>query len=296
MKKSCIILSVFSLVHGVMGMDAIEWLNTSGGGEVVSVSSTNLLFQIKANSFTVKQHDMYDKFLEESKTNSWAKPYRNSSEYIKNNELLVITPDGVTQFLGQNVRLEFIPVSFRTQQKGLKIIRISQVLKTVTEVIGYVALSDTPMEVGEEDVEMIWKDGKFRTLDEYQFLVQLENEEKEEHYKFLARFIKAGRDRYENEDDRRDFHNKLNAMGSKEAILAYLDELDRQDELERQQNEPPMPNMEDETLSVSDVPSPPNETALPPSSHPARRAWLWWLALPVVAGAWLVFHLKKRRR
>jgi len=39
----------------------------------------------------------------------------------------------------------------------------------------------------------------------------------------------------------------------------------------------------------------PEDVTAPPASPSSRsRVWLWWLAFPVVAGAWLMFYLKRR--
>ena len=208
MKKSCFVLSLFLFVHGALGMDVIEWLNTSGWGEVVSVSSTSLLFQFKGDSFGIFQGDLDYKYWEIFKPYEPKSTYRRSSEYIKNNELLVITPDGATRLGGgHHVHIDFIPVSFRNQHKGLKILRVSYEYETI--IIGYLAFSDTPMEVGEEDVEMIWKEGEFRTLEEHQAMVQHDKEEEDKHIKFVARLDKVRNERFKTPEDRRDFIKKV---------------------------------------------------------------------------------------
>ena len=40
---------------------------------------------------------------------------------------------------------------------------------------------------------------------------------------------------------------------------------------------------------------PDNENALPPPSRSARRTWLWWLALPAVAGVWLMARRARKK-
>jgi len=47
-------------------------------------------------------------------------------------------------------------------------------------------------------------------------------------------------------------------------------------------------NEPEEKKEASDTP--------PPSFHLFCRICFWWLALPVMAGVWFVFHLKKRCR
>ena len=263
MKKSCFALFTFLFVQNVLGLDAIEWFNSIGWGKIVSISSTNLLFQFEVNFLGVLQQDMDDKFIEEPKINPKVEIYRNSSEYINNDELLMITPDRETRLMGRHAQIILVPVTFQNQHKGFQIMQIFHWGFSTTNTVLYFALSETPMEVGEEDVEMMWKNGEFRPLEEFHAMVQRENVKKEIHNRFLTRFFKAIEDRYETQEDRLAFFNQLNAMESREAILAYLDELDRQDE-------PPVPPF-------------------------FRCAWLWWLALPVVA-VWFVFYLQKRRR
>ncbi|MCL1888667.1 MAG: hypothetical protein FWF96_07345 [Kiritimatiellaeota bacterium] len=107
MKKNCLFFTIFLFAHGSLGMDGIEWLKTSPWVDVVSVSSTNLLLQFKMNHLGVVQHDMYDKYLEDVKTNAWASPSRRSSEYIINNELCILTSDGQTLLTGGHAKIFF---------------------------------------------------------------------------------------------------------------------------------------------------------------------------------------------
>jgi len=169
----------------------------------------------------------------------------------------------VTFYDGRHAEIIYTPILLANQQKGFRITYVSMIFGDVETFVRHVALSDTPVEVGEDDVEMIWKDGELRTLEEYQAIVQREKEERDAAKKFDERLSKAITERHETEADRLAFLNELNAMGSREAILAYLDELE-------------------------------NENATPPPSRPTRRAWLWWLALPAVAVAWLVFYLGRK--
>ncbi|MCL1888666.1 MAG: hypothetical protein FWF96_07340 [Kiritimatiellaeota bacterium] len=98
----------------------------------------------------------------------------------------------------------------------------------------YAALSETPMEVGDDDVTMIMEEGEWIT------------------------YVKP-----------------------KPASPSSVEH-----------DTPDAPELEPD---VSDVAFG-HETTLPPPSRAACRAWLWWLALPAVAGVWLVFRLKKRRK
>ena len=271
MKKNCFFIIAVLLANKMVGMNGIEYLQNHRWFDVVSVTPTNLSLKLISDNLYIDNDDLKRKY-QNPKAPPFAPFDRRSSEFIKNNELLVLTPDQVTTFsTRRHSLLYFTPVLFKTQEKGFQIRMEVHYLETTTTTM-YFALSDTPKEVDEDDVEMIWKNGKLRTLEECQAIAQQEKEEYEAKKKFNARFTKAVEEQYETKDDRQAFEDKLNAMGSREAILAYLDEL------ESQQHEPPMPNV------------------LPPPCRTASRAWLWWLTLPVVAGAWFVVYLGKKRK
>jgi hypothetical protein len=92
---------------------------------------------------------------------------------------LVITHEKETLLGGNHSALYFTPVVFKSQQKGLKVRRLHMSPATGEEnTIAYTTLSNEPMEMNEDDLEMVWKDGKMRPIDEYQAIVLREKEEK----------------------------------------------------------------------------------------------------------------------
>ena len=85
--------------------------------------------------------------------------------WLKQDEEIVLTPDCETTLTdGYHVVLVFTPVSFKGGKKGFKIASIFNGLsfgKGITINNMYLALSDTPVEVGEDDVEMIQEGGEW---------------------------------------------------------------------------------------------------------------------------------------
>jgi len=149
MKKCvfCVIVLLFS--SGVQGMDGIRFLESCGWFESVTISSTNLAVKLQVGSFYVSQGD--------------AQVRRRASEYIENDDMLILTPDKETRFSVRHGRALWTPISFKNNLKGFRIITTSYWFPgpTVTNAIAYLALSDTPIEVGEDDVEMIMEDGEW---------------------------------------------------------------------------------------------------------------------------------------
>jgi hypothetical protein len=82
---------------------------------------------------------------------------RSASEYVNNNENLILTPDRMILITDcYHALIYFTPVAFKNNLKGFRIMEVFEGRSfgkelTVTEV-AYVALSDTPVQVGEEDL------------------------------------------------------------------------------------------------------------------------------------------------
>ena len=250
MKKACFIIFAMLVAYKTLGMDVIDSLERHSSVGSITFTPTNVAIHFVGRGFI------------------------GTADYTGKKEPMILTPDKETTFYNRVVSFTFAPITLKNQQKGFRIVQTMSPhgFYPGRKDTVYIALGDTPVEVGEDDLEMIWKNGKLRTLEECKIIAQREKEESEAREKFNARFNKAVEERCETEDERQAFCEKLDAMESREAILAYLDEL------ESQQDEPP------------------DENALPPPCRAASRSWLWWLALPAVAGAGLVFHLGKRRK
>ncbi|MCL2104555.1 MAG: hypothetical protein FWH21_05830 [Kiritimatiellaeota bacterium] len=162
--KKCVVRVVLALaVNSVLGMDGIEYLKQGNWADVVSVTSTNLTLKIKNDYFYISQDDSNRKVLEEAKTNVWAQLGRWSSEFKEKGETLVLTPDQGTRFSEDHGRVTFKPVSFKSQHKGFRVTStgIGAGSYKRTPDIMYIVLSDTPMEAGEDDVEMVMDNGEW---------------------------------------------------------------------------------------------------------------------------------------
>jgi len=140
------------LISDVFGIDGVEYLKNSDLFESVSVTQTNLSLMFAPPPplrSAVRQGDG---------------GFRDISEYITNGKAWVLTPDQTARIsFMDHAFLDFTPVSFKNQQKGFKILKTSYWFPgpTVTNAIAYLALSDTPVEVGEDDVEMIMEKGEW---------------------------------------------------------------------------------------------------------------------------------------
>ena len=155
MKMGCTVLAVVLSASGIFGMDGMEWLGNGTWFDVVSASPTNLTLKFKGR-FGIHQNDVW----------------RRTAEYIENDEMFILTPDQRTRFVSRHASITLDPVSFRGQHKGFRITDrhnppISHWHLARTNFF-YVALSDTPVQVGEDDVEMIMENGEWKTYEKPQ--------------------------------------------------------------------------------------------------------------------------------
>ena len=138
---------VAGIVHGEY--DLFE-LDKQFPFESVIVTPTNLMIKFTVGHYGISDLDDISRDF---------RPKR-SSAYAGENEALVLTPTTRVGMGDFHVGYRFTPVVFKNQHKGFKIFyRVTPPAVTPTTPIKsnfwYVALSDTPMEVGEKDVEMI---------------------------------------------------------------------------------------------------------------------------------------------
>ena len=130
-------------------MNGVELLLTCGVIDSVSVTSTELTIMFKRGGFRVEHNGTS----------------RSTAEYAEANEPLILTPDqGASISDGYHSSLIFTPVSFQDKRKGFRVICQANLLSVgdgLKHWFGYVALSDTPVEVGEDDVEMILEGGEW---------------------------------------------------------------------------------------------------------------------------------------
>ena len=169
MRKMCLI-AIALLACDIRGEYEIEWFKRYPKViDSVTVTSTNLSVRFKEPWFFVMKDE--------------DKPgYIHSADYIKNNMDLVLTPDDKEVSLGQqHTRIDFTPVSYKNQLNGFKITHIlygAPYGGIKTNHIFYVTLSDTPIEVGENDVETIKDKGEWKTYENPQSITQAETPNK----------------------------------------------------------------------------------------------------------------------
>ena len=157
--KYWIVLPLALFCGNVRGEYAVEWFKKyqQWSIESVTVTSDGLSIRFKNPWFFV--------ILDWDKTDN---EYSSSADYIKNNEALILTPDSKTVcLLQQHTRVHFTPVSYRN---GLAGFRITDMFTGApyglrTNNVLYVALSDSPIEVGEEDVAMVKDKGEWKTFE-----------------------------------------------------------------------------------------------------------------------------------
>ena len=143
-------ITLILLAHNVRAEWVVEWFKRYARSiDVITVTSTNLSVRFKEAWFFVAS----DKRAEDGRR-------LHSGDYIKNNEALVLTPDSNEVCLfSHHTQIRFTPVSYKGQREGFQIAEVADHRSfgsaLFTSKVTYVALSDTPMEMSEEDVEMI---------------------------------------------------------------------------------------------------------------------------------------------
>jgi len=175
--RKCIVCTVLLLANSIVGMDGIEYLKKGTWFGDVSVTSTSLVLKIKDDSMIIVQDDSYRKYCEAVLTNAWAKPWRQAAEFVENDKALLLTPDQETHFMGHGGTLFLSPVSYKNKQQGFRVLEKfynHRGKDWVTFNTAYLALSDTPMEVGEDDVEMVMDKGKWVTARDWRKNMELD--------------------------------------------------------------------------------------------------------------------------
>ena len=125
------------IANSIVGMDGIELLERSGPIDSVLVTSTNLVVKFR------------------SLAGNWKIRFLGEQEYrvLESYEELTLTPDQAVRIFERHGQMELTPVSFKNQQKGFRVKDRHWGPHGETTNIAYVALSDTPVQVSEDDVE-----------------------------------------------------------------------------------------------------------------------------------------------
>jgi len=146
--KQSIIVIVTAIAGYACGAIEIESLRNSGPYESVILSSTNLLITFKSSG-----------------VGRWIRQKGTEiGRYSEHGEKIALTPDKEMHFSNlYHALTTFTPVIFKSKQKGFRISHVTMgaFSSQVPDRISYIALSDTPVEVGEDDVEMIMDDGEW---------------------------------------------------------------------------------------------------------------------------------------
>ena len=150
MKKSCIALTALLLTDSISGMDGIEFLKKDGHFDSISVTSAHLALRPNTTFYVG---------VSQEREGQWVGSL--ISKYLENNEDVILRPDQETQFsdVWHNTFLFFKPVTYKNQLKGFRISEVSYARSQglgrprKTYNVAYLALSDTPVQVGADDVE-----------------------------------------------------------------------------------------------------------------------------------------------
>ena len=149
MKK--IVAAVVLSINGLYGMGVAEFWERAGIVDSVSVTSRDM-------TLTLSSHNSM------SSWGIWI-PGEQRGRDVVPGEKVAIPPSQAIVFQGRHAHITFTPVSFKTQHKGFRMERT--VLGFSSSAgrpadIAYIAFSDAPLSVGEDDVEMILEGGEWK--------------------------------------------------------------------------------------------------------------------------------------
>jgi len=152
--KGLIVLTAVSLASGVWGREGIEVLKE--GFASVTVTPTNITLSSAYAPVWIRQKDI--------------------DRWLGDDEDVILTPDCETTLTDmRHVALIFKPASFKNKKKGFWLVaEVRSLGKGLTTINMHLVLSDTPMKVGEDDVEMIMENGEWKTVKEYHAIVERE--------------------------------------------------------------------------------------------------------------------------
>jgi hypothetical protein len=135
--KHIIIIFATAFVSAAQGMNAVEFLEEKFGP--VNVTSTNLGIKFKSSRFIIAPYKKR------------VVTYR-SSEYMSEPLILTTSQERLNISDNEGMAVDFTAVSFKNNLKGFSIIhRIHGFSHIVKTNVMYLALSDTPLDVGEKD-------------------------------------------------------------------------------------------------------------------------------------------------
>jgi len=152
--KRCLILASMMVLGNLHGAYTFE-SDIFQQFESITVTPTNLMMKFRAGHMGVGDPDVKNRDFS----------IRFSRSYIENDETLVVPPDRRMDVWDKHVGYLFTPVIFKDKSKGFEITKRYGppiVSKSTPVKINtfHVVLGDAPMDVGEDDVEMVMEAGR----------------------------------------------------------------------------------------------------------------------------------------
>ncbi|MCL2104557.1 MAG: hypothetical protein FWH21_05840 [Kiritimatiellaeota bacterium] len=153
-KKSYMVLTLALLAGTMWGEDTVEWLKRLRDVDAVEITSTNVLIRFKTSGLCIMRD--YNPL----RWGNSAVPIRRTERDVP---LILTTDEKSVTLVGKDFgTLIFEPAAFKNQQKGFRVsttkyVGVLPFGSRVPDKVMYLALSDTPIQVGEEDFEgTIW--------------------------------------------------------------------------------------------------------------------------------------------
>ena len=180
MKKKSVFVSVIFLATSILGLEPSEMVR------LFRASLTNAVPWVEFEELVINHKDLLEDAMSRMNGLELMLMYSNidSAEVtstnliitFRNMDTLVLPADKeATIVQHRQGALLAIPVLFKNKKKGFRITDSFAHLADEMHNVGYVALSDTPIEVSEKDVEMIMKNGEWKTAKEYYSIVERQN-------------------------------------------------------------------------------------------------------------------------
>jgi hypothetical protein len=146
MRTKCIIISIgVLLANDMQGTEGIKWFQSNNWWDIISFTSTNVTYRFKGKQFVSQ---------------------KGVIRLSEHNEEFSLTHDQETMFTdGRHIEIYFTPITLKNKQNGFRNTVLNNLgayeYKGITTNYTYVALGDKPIEMREEDVEMILEKGEW---------------------------------------------------------------------------------------------------------------------------------------
>lgn len=281
------------LVHHAHSANEPTALDT-GWFTFVSLTPTNIILKSGSGNgpVSISGPDMKEYLL---KYNNHLKLKYHDSWTLGENTEFTIPLDKEVKFGGRHTRRIYTPVLLANQQKGFRVVDlVDNLCGGHNSTISHIALSDTPEEVDESKVVMILENGEWMNIGDAE---NLEMKQLKWRADFFIRHPSEFQPELLTNTWVASYYGPLFVEMIEKGLVTPNAEM-----LAALKNAGFLPSNEklDENTLLH-VPKiltqeSENEHVLPPSRRTVSRSWLWWLAFPVVAGAWLVVYLGKKRK